>query len=136
MYYIKSSDAGKTFTTARKLGTDTWKLNGCPMDDGGIKIDQLNVIRITWQCKGFVYYCKPNEPEINIGNGRICDFSISGTNTVVTYQDWDDIEAISVQNKKTIEIGKGNFVKAILLSDNNTLYVWEQDDEIKFKKTG
>jgi hypothetical protein len=39
LYLATSSDRGKTFTTARKLGEGTWKLNGCPMDGGAVAIN-------------------------------------------------------------------------------------------------
>ncbi|MEJ7682118.1 MAG: sialidase family protein [Segetibacter sp.] len=36
LYVIKSSDGGKSFAQAQKLGKGSWKLNGCPMDGGGL----------------------------------------------------------------------------------------------------
>ena len=38
MFAALSSDGGKTFATAQKLGSGTWKLNGCPMDGGSIAV--------------------------------------------------------------------------------------------------
>lgn len=43
LYCIQSLNGGKTFGEAEKLGTGTWKLDGCPMDGGGITIDNENV---------------------------------------------------------------------------------------------
>lgn len=39
MYAAMSDDYGKTFAPAQKLGSGTWKLNGCPMDGGAITFD-------------------------------------------------------------------------------------------------
>lgn len=36
MYQSVSSDGGKTFSTAKKLGTGTWRIQGCPMDGGSV----------------------------------------------------------------------------------------------------
>src|SRR5204862_7586913 len=36
MWLAVSRDEGKTFTDARKLGSGTWKLKGCPMDGGAV----------------------------------------------------------------------------------------------------
>jgi hypothetical protein len=39
LYLIESIDNGKTFGQATKPGNGYWKLNGCPMDEGGLAID-------------------------------------------------------------------------------------------------
>jgi hypothetical protein len=36
LYLATSRDGGRTFSPAQKLGTGTWKLNGCPMDGGSV----------------------------------------------------------------------------------------------------
>lgn len=40
LYVIKSSNGGSSFEQAQKLGEGSWKLNGCPMDGGGLAIDK------------------------------------------------------------------------------------------------
>jgi hypothetical protein len=36
MYHAVSADEGQTFSEAKKLGLDTWKLDACPMDGGAL----------------------------------------------------------------------------------------------------
>ena len=36
MYQCVSTDGGKSFSEGKKIGTGTWKLNGCPMDGGSL----------------------------------------------------------------------------------------------------
>jgi hypothetical protein len=36
MWLAVSHDGGRTFGETRKLGVETWKLNGCPMDGGAV----------------------------------------------------------------------------------------------------
>ena len=36
LYLTTSADGGRTFSAAQKIGTGTWKLNGCPMDGGAV----------------------------------------------------------------------------------------------------
>src|SRR5207253_1724526 len=36
MYVTQSTDGGRTFKTAEKIGSGTWLLNACPMDGGSI----------------------------------------------------------------------------------------------------
>ena len=41
-YLVESRDGGRSFAAARKLGSGTWPLNGCPMDGGGLAIEGIN----------------------------------------------------------------------------------------------
>jgi hypothetical protein len=116
------------------MGIDTWKLNGCPMDGGGIVIDALNHINTTWQRKGNIYYAQPGEPETYIGKGRTTAIASSGTSTVITFQTSDTLKLMALKNKDQIMVGKGGFLKSIVLPDNKVLCVWEQENKIKFKK--
>jgi len=134
LYLTKSLDAGHSFSPAQKIGFDTWKLNGCPMDGGGIAIDASNVIRTTWQRKGMVYFCLPGQSEVNMGKGRNCSISGSGPNTLFAFQNADTVKVIRLKNKNETTIGKGDFLKSLVLADNKILCVWEQDNKIKFKK--
>ncbi|MFI5138070.1 MAG: hypothetical protein ACHQIM_09595 [Sphingobacteriales bacterium] len=134
LYLLKSQDSGATFAEAQKLGIDTWKLNGCPMDGGGLSIDASNVIRTTWQRKGMVYFCQPGQNEVNIGNGRNCAISVGGLNTVLTFDDKDTVKEINLKTHNRTAVGNGSFIKSVVLPDNRVLCVWEQDNKIKFRK--
>lgn len=134
LYLLKSLNRGVSFTAAEKLGMDTWKLNGCPMDGGGITIDNSNVIRTTWQRKGMVYYAEPGKPEINIGKGRNCNISGVGDHTALTFEENDTVKIMLLKNKNKIIVGQGSFLKSIQLPGNKTLCVWERENKIKFKK--
>ncbi len=134
LYLAKSSDSGKSFGNAQKLGMGTWKLEGCPMDGGGIIIDDAKGIHTTWRREGIVYYSKPGELEIKIGEGR--NSSISGTsdNILITLQSGETVKSVSLKGKNEVSVGKGSFLKSIVLPDKKVLYIWEQDREIKFQK--
>ncbi len=136
LYLIASSNGGKTFDKAQKLGNGTWKLNGCPMDGGGITIDKDGGVHTIWQRDGNVYYCKPNENEVQLGKGRTCGVAVDNSNNkkvVVTMQDGGNVKIIDL-NKKELIAGKGGFLKSILLPDEKVLCVWEQDKNIKFRQ--
>ncbi len=134
LYLLKSLNGGVSFAAAEKLGMDTWKLNGCPMDGGGITIDNSNVIRTTWQRKGMVYYAEPGKLEINIGKGRNCSISGAGEHTALTFEENDTVKVIMLKNKNEVIVGQGSFLKSIQLPGNKILFVWERDNNIKFKK--
>ncbi|MES2108947.1 MAG: hypothetical protein V4577_09385 [Bacteroidota bacterium] len=133
LYVTRSSDQGKSFSPAVKMGMDTWKLNGCPMDGGGLRISPSNVVQTIWQRKGMVYYCQPGQPEVFIANGRSCGISGSGDNTFITYQNSDTVKLVSVKRRLTTPIGNGGFLKSAVLPNDKIICVWEQDKTIKFK---
>ncbi|MHB1921318.1 MAG: hypothetical protein ACYCOO_03675 [Chitinophagaceae bacterium] len=134
LYLLKSLDGGASFAAAEKLGLGTWKLNGCPMDGGGIMVDGSNLIQTTWQRKGDVFYDVPGEPEVKIEQGRDCSISGAGNHTVLTFQHHDTVWVMNFSNKTEISLGKGGFLKSIVLPGNKVLGIWEVDHQIKFKK--
>jgi hypothetical protein len=134
LYLIRSSDKGRSFKGVQKLGVGAWKLNGCPMDGGGVFIDQSETVHTVWQREGTVYYCKPGEMETSVGKGRTCSIAGTTENAVISMQNRDTLKLVRLPQKNEITIGTGGFLKSIVLPDNKILCVWEQDNIIKFKK--
>jgi len=133
LYLTKSTNGGKTFTAAEKLGRDTWKLNGCPMDGGSVFIDNNNTIETTWQRKGMVYYAEPGKSEIFIANGRNPGIASPGASPLISLQDNDTVKLVSIKNKDAITVGNGGYLKAAQLPENKIFCVWEDDKTIKFR---
>ena len=137
LYLITSGNTGKIFNEAQKLGYGTWKINGCPMDGGGITIDNNLTIHTAWQREGIIYYSKPNESEINMIKGKACSIAIDKADSkkiFITMQDDGYVKIIDLNTKKEIIVGKGSFLKSIVLPDKKVLCVWEQDKNIRFRK--
>jgi hypothetical protein len=133
LYLLRSKNKGQSFDKAQKLGEDTWKLNGCPMDGGGIAIDRSGAIHTVWQRKGVVYYCLPGQKELSVGKGRICSIA-AGREPVISMEKGDTLEIIKPIPQHATIIGRGGFLQSMPLPDNTTLCVWQQDKAIKFKK--
>ncbi|MDB5131427.1 MAG: hypothetical protein JWR02_1176 [Mucilaginibacter sp.] len=133
LYVLKSMNGGATFAAAQKLGLDTWKLNACPMDGGGIIVDG-SAIRTTWQRKGEVFYAEPGKPEVLIGKGRNSSIAGDGVNAVITFHNNDTVKMIQLKNKRETAIGTGSYLKSLVLPGNKTLCVWEDDKKIKFRR--
>lgn len=49
MYVASSSDKGKTFSKAAKLGRGMWPLDACPMDGGGIAATAAGKVATVWR---------------------------------------------------------------------------------------
>ncbi|MFT3701229.1 MAG: hypothetical protein QM802_02610 [Agriterribacter sp.] len=134
LHVIKSHNRGASFSTAEKLGIDTWKLNGCPMDGGGIAISSSAKIKTTWQCKGNIYYCEPGLPEVYIGQGRSSTISAVGDEQAIAFETRDTLKVITMKDKKTNIVGNGSFLKMVNLDNNSILCVWEQNNKIICKE--
>jgi hypothetical protein len=68
MYLSVSSDGGRTFGPAGKLGGGTWPLDGCPMDGGGVAAGPRG-IRTLWRRAETVFAAAPGEAEEERGRG-------------------------------------------------------------------
>lgn len=134
LYLLHSSNGGKSFGEAQKLGLGTWKLNGCPMDGGGVVIDSSNVMHTVWQREGIIYYCKPGELEISLGKGRACSITGTMNDEIITLQDNETIKVVSLKDKNEEIVGQGSFLKSVVLPNNEVFCVWEQEGQVKFKK--
>ncbi len=129
LYLVTSSNSGKTFTEAQKLGTGTWQLKGCPMDGGGLSIDSKNNIHTAWQREGQVYYAQPGKPEEKVGEGR----SVGMSGDLVYWEKGTDL-IIQRLNREQQMVGKGTALKVYEFPDKKILAIWEKDDQIFFKK--
>jgi hypothetical protein len=70
MYLSTSSDGGKTFSPARKLGKGTWPLDACPMDGGALAVSSDGSVITFWRRGGEMFVCAPGEPERRVGSGE------------------------------------------------------------------
>jgi hypothetical protein len=78
MWLATRSNGAKEFTSARKLGEGTWKIDGCPMDGGRILAVDAGNFATVWQRAGEVFFCSTTGAEINLGQGKqpvamVCD---------------------------------------------------------------
>lgn len=61
--YLATSRDGRTFSPAQKLGTGTWKLNGCPMDGGSLAFAPAGNWLAVWRRERAVFASETNTPE-------------------------------------------------------------------------
>ncbi len=132
MYLVHSSDRGQTFGAAEKLGNGNWKLNGCPMDGGGIVINQAGTPETIWQREGKIYTASPGMNETQIGEGRNGSIETIQTNTVYA---WGEKGNIMVKKNSGIasNIGKGSLPLLKAVDDKNVLCVWQTPVNIQLR---
>src|SRR5262249_52357139 len=70
MYLCSSSDGGKSFSEARKLGSGTWHRDGCPMEGGAIAAGGADKLDTVWRRDKQVFRAKLDSAEELLGPGE------------------------------------------------------------------
>jgi hypothetical protein len=129
MYLVQSSDGGLTFDPAQKLGTGSWALNGCPMDGGGIAINNNGHAETVWNRKGVIYACEPGQEEKQLGKGRSCTMeSVNGKNIYAWVENGEVIVLKPQGTKKNLGKGQLPVIKAV--NYEHIVCIWENDKQI------
>lgn len=129
LYLIRSNDGGKQFGLAEKLGTGSWQLNACPMDGGGLRVDQQAGIQTVWRRKNNIYSAVPGKPEITIGEGKSCTLTTLHGKTMYVWIENGDVVLLSPGGTKT-SIGKGKQPIIEAVDDEHVVCIREQENQI------
>lgn len=78
MYLAISNDRGTTFAAAQKLGTGTWKLQGCPMDGGSITFTAAGEPLSVWRRESTVFGSAVGEAERRLADSATQPLVITG----------------------------------------------------------
>jgi hypothetical protein len=133
IYYAVSTDKGKTFNTPKKSGTGTWRLNACPMDGGGIAINEAGITSTAWRRNTDVYYWTENHPEQKVGTGRDVSIAQNKGNTLIAWQDKNIIKVMDLSKETASGIGSGISPRIYLLANGKAICVWEDDKVVRYK---
>jgi hypothetical protein len=129
LHLIESTDGGATFGEAQKLGNDSWALNGCPMDGGGITIHTDGQPQTVWRRKNKIYASEPGQPEKEIGEGRGCTItSVNGKNTYA-WTEKGEVVIIQPNGMKKV-LGTGSSPVITGINNEQVLCVWEREGQI------
>jgi hypothetical protein len=129
LYVIRSNDSGATFGAANKLGTGSWKLNGCPMDGGGLAVSSDGAVQTVWRRASKIYASTPGTPEKEIGEGRGCTMATINNRNVYAWINDGEIVFVNADGQKQ-HLAKG--VQPVLKAVDNqhVICVWENDKQI------
>lgn len=132
LYLMTGDKKNERFDKPTKLGFGTWVLNACPMDGGGLIHTGEKIITV-WQRDGKIYLASPDNPEKKLGTGRNCSIT-DPRNPIITWQEGEKLKLHILSIRKTIDVGRGSFLKAMETMNGNILCTWEDDDEIIVKQ--
>ena len=130
VYLAQSRDGGKTFSKPQKLGTGSWKLNGCPMDGGGLAVNQQGDVQTVWQRAGKIFTAMPAKPEIEIGAGRGCTLAAMNDKTAYAWTEKGEVFVLDSKGQKRM-LGKGIQPIVKILNNGDVVCVWENEKQIK-----
>ena len=133
LHYTQSTDNGATFSKPQKLGSGTWKINGCPMDGGGITLYDSGELNTVWQREGQVYLANSELDEQLIGQGRSPSISSYGDDTNIVFTMGEEIMAANGPMYQPLSIGNGNSPRVLSLS-NGAVYIWSNESGVQYKK--
>jgi hypothetical protein len=131
LYLIKSNNGGNSFGEAQKLGTGTWRLDGCPMDGGGLALAKSGTPQTVWRRQNKIYAATISAQEKEIGEGKDCSIeTVNGKNIYAFSNAMGNVVCVLPNgSEKVLDKGILPLLKAV--SDNAVLCVWQHEGEIK-----
>ncbi len=131
MYVAHSRDGGASFSAAKKMGADSWRLDACPMDGGGLTMDPHGKLVSIWRRENEVFMAQEGSPEKKIETGK--DAAIAGGPGGV-YAIWNTSGAVHAHvagNPQPIVLAdQGAFPQLIAVPDGPVLAAWEDKGRI------
>jgi len=131
MFAARSTDGGKTFTAAAKLGTGTWKLNACPMDGGSITAGADGTATTAWRRDRNVYLAVAGQPERDLGVG---EQPAAATGPGGVHLTWNakrggDVMALTQGATTPLKVGQGSdpAIAGSLNGMGPVVVTWESD---------
>jgi hypothetical protein len=128
MYLIKSTDGGRNYEQATKLGKGSWKLSGCPMDGGGLVINKKGNPETVWRREGDIYTAA-GISEKKIGEGRGCSMETVNNKNIYAWSEGGNVVVLKPDGTKIIS-GKGSLPLLKALNANQVICVWENEKEV------
>jgi len=130
LYLVHSGDNGQTFGQSEKLGKGNWPLQGCPMDGGGLALNNEGIVQTVWRREKKVFYARPGEAEKEIGLGKDCSIETMNGKNVIAWVDSTGSIICLLPGDKKIVVGKGSLPQLKAVKDD-ILCVWQDAGEIK-----
>lgn len=130
LYLIQSFDNGNSFNKAIKLGNESWKLEGCPMDGGGLTVAENGAAQTVWRREGKIFAAEPGQPEKEIGEGKSCTVTSLKGHNVYAWVEQGQIVILKPGGVKQ-NLGKGQLPVLKATDDNHIICVWQNDKQIQ-----
>ena len=129
LYLIQSANGGNNFGPAQKLGMGNWKLNGCPMDGGGLALSRDGTVQTVWKREKNIYTAMLGMPEKLMGQGRGCTIETLNGQNMYAWVENAQVVYINPQGEKKI-LGPGQQPVLKAMDNGQVVCVWENEKQI------
>ncbi len=136
MYLVQSTDGGRTFSQAEKLGEGSWLLNACPMDGGGVAVDGKGSVATVWRRQDTVYLDSPGKPESVLGKGKNAALA---TNDDGVYAAWSGPQGLVAKipgRQEPILLAEDGTYVSVGASGSLAIAAWESKGGVGVQNLG
>ncbi len=128
MYLLPLNEKLEPTAAAAKLGSGSWKLDGCPMDGGNLSVDAQGKVTTAWMREGKVFVSGPGEPEQLIGPGRNPVATTHKNGRMVVWNTREEVLLLTHAAEKPVSLGKGSYPQVSSNGDGTRVMAcWEGD---------
>ena len=117
--YVATSTADGRFEAPEKLGAESWLLNACPMDGGGLAFNGTNLVA-TWRRDTSVFITTSQTAERRLGTGRDPAIGVVDNHIDVVWTSSDGI-LLTRDGGQPVAIGPGRFPTIVALQKKTIL---------------
>lgn len=128
MWTALSTDGGRTFGAAQKLGTGTWMLQGCPMDGGGLTFGRDGNLITTWRRESTTFTAGTTGPESKLATDAAQPLVVSGGGKVATLWEKDGALWVRVDTGAARVLAPGARMASVAPLGKGFVAAWEEPD--------
>jgi hypothetical protein len=128
--YVSSSADGQRFDKAQKMGTGSWQLNACPMDGGGLAVEDKGIVS-AWRRDGEIFLARPGQPETALGAGKDVALAVGKKGVYAAWSAAGGLQVLTPGAKAAVPLSReGAFVNLVPLANGTVLAAWEHQGSI------
>jgi len=136
MYVARSSDGGKTFKPAAKLGSGTWTLNACPMDGGALAVHNGRIVSVFRRDKEIIV-AGVDKNETVAGTGRDPVLAVTKRGEYVAWTAPAGIQLLEPGAVSPRMAGPGGqYVHLTAMPGGGVIGAWEHEKSIVVQRLG
>lgn len=129
MFAVTSTDGGRTFSEARKLGEGTWKINACPMDGGDVITTGEGTVT-TWRRETQIFLSEPGSAEQKLGQGMQPVLAAAPDGVYVLWQRGNDIVIRRPNGKPNLLAERASYPSIVTTREGNVVAAWQSGESV------
>jgi hypothetical protein len=133
LYLTRSSDGGKTFSPATKLGSGTWKLDACPMDGGALALAANGDVQTVWRRELTIFTATATGGETEVASGKAPMLDARNGLAYLVWQDGANIK-LRMPGKADQVVGQGRLPQVKALRTGAVLVAWERAGSVYYRR--